>query len=68
MKASLKNFKILLLIVLPAFITGGLLSFAGNLTDGLRLGFLSLPGVVFTYLAILNLAVVQYQDNAPQLS
>ena len=52
MKASLKNFKILLLIVLPAFITGGLLSFAGNLTDGLRLGFLSLPGVVFTYLAI----------------
>ena len=52
MKASLKNFKILLLIVLPALITGGLLSFAGNLTDGLRLGFLSLLGVVFTYLAI----------------
>ncbi|QHH94432.1 phosphoethanolamine transferase [Acinetobacter gyllenbergii] len=52
MKASLKNLNILLLILLPAFITGGLLIAAGNLSDGLRLGFLSLPGVLFIYLAI----------------
>ncbi|MGB5887540.1 MAG: phosphoethanolamine transferase [Acinetobacter venetianus] len=52
MKASLKSFNILLLILLPALITGGLLIFAGNLSDGLRLGFLSLPGVIFIYLAI----------------
>ena len=54
MKASLKSFNVLLLILLPACITGGLLIFAGNLSDGLRLGFLSLPGVFFTYLAIIR--------------
>ncbi|MDF2418743.1 sulfatase-like hydrolase/transferase [Acinetobacter beijerinckii] len=54
MKASLKSFNVLLLILLPACITGGLLIFAGNLSDGLRLGFLSLPGVLFTYLAIIR--------------
>ena len=52
MKASFKHFNILLLILLPALITGGLLSIAGNLSDGLRLGFLSLPGVGLIWLAI----------------
>ena len=52
MTASLKSFNILLLILLPALVTGGLLIVAGNLSDGLRLGFLSLPGVIFTYFAI----------------
>ncbi|MCH7336145.1 phosphoethanolamine transferase [Acinetobacter sp. NIPH 2699] len=52
MKAHLKNFNILLLILLPALITGGLFIFSGNVSDGLRLGFLSLPGVIFLYLAI----------------
>ncbi|QER38950.1 phosphoethanolamine transferase [Acinetobacter suaedae] len=51
MKTTLQNFNILLLILLPAFITGGLLVFSGNLSDGLRLGFLSLPGVIFLVLA-----------------
>ncbi|WP_151715962.1 phosphoethanolamine transferase [Acinetobacter sp. TUM15071] len=60
MKASLKNFNILLLILLPAFITGGLLISAGNLSDGLRLGFLSLPGVFFIYLAITRQKIYWY--------
>lgn len=52
MKASLKNLNILLLILLPTLITGGVLIIAGNLSDGLRLGCLSLPGVLLIYLAI----------------
>lgn len=52
MKATLKNFNILLLILLPAIFTGGLLITAGNLSDGLRLGFLSLPGAIFLFFAI----------------
>ncbi len=60
MKASLKNLNILLLILLPALITGGLLIAVGNLTDGLRLGFLSLPGVLFIYLAITRKKIYWY--------
>jgi len=60
MKASLTRFNILLLILLPALITGGLLIFAGNLSDGLRLGFLSLPGVAFIYLAISQQIIYWY--------
>ncbi|MCH7309465.1 phosphoethanolamine transferase [Acinetobacter sp. NIPH 1852] len=54
MKVTLKNFNILLFILLPALITGGLLIFSGNLSDGLRLGFLSLPGAIFLYLAAIQ--------------
>ena len=60
MKASLKNLNILLLILLPALITGGLLIAVGNLSDGLRLGFLSLPGVLFIYLAISRQKIYWY--------
>ena len=60
MKANLTRFNTLLLILLPALITGGLLIFAGNLSDGLRLGFLSLPGVAFIYLAISQQIIYWY--------
>ncbi|HRA91949.1 MAG TPA: sulfatase, partial [Acinetobacter sp.] len=52
MKSSLKRFNIFLIFLLPALITGGLLIFAGNVSDGLRLVFLSLPGVIFLILAV----------------
>ena len=52
MKTSLKNLIIFLLILLPAILTGALLIVAGNVSDGLRLGFFSLAGVIFTYLAV----------------
>lgn len=39
-------------ILLPSFFTAGILSFAGNFSDGIRLGLLSLPGIWLIYQAI----------------
>lgn len=51
-------------MLLPALITGGLLAYAGNLSDGLRLGLLSLPGVVFLFLAVTRNKLYWYALSA----
>lgn len=47
-----RNLFVLFLVLAPALVTGGILCIAGNASDGIRLGLLSLPGSWLMYLGI----------------
>ncbi|MCF3128266.1 hypothetical protein [Acinetobacter soli] len=47
-----RNVLVLLWVLLPALLTACILSIAGNPSDGIRLGLLSLPGAWLIYRAI----------------
>ncbi|MCE6009107.1 hypothetical protein [Acinetobacter soli] len=47
-----RNVLVLLWVLLPPLLTAGILSTAGNPSDGIRLGLLSLPGAWLIYRAI----------------
>lgn len=48
------------MLLFPALITGGLLAFAGNTSDGIRLGCLSLLGCAIFYYAVKRQSTVLY--------
>ena len=47
-----KKIIVILFLIMPVILTGGVLALSGNLSDGIRLGLLSLPGIVLLYNAI----------------
>ncbi len=49
---KLQKYIVILFLILPVILTGGVLAFSGNSSDGIRLGLLSLPGILLLYNAM----------------